>query len=156
MSADVPNATATLVIRPWRVRWVAWVGAVVLFAAMVAVAVYLREVPTGVHFRFADQVAMVVLGLLMAGGILLLAMPRIRADARTVQVRNVLFTRTLAWEDVVEVGFPDGQPWARLELPDDEYLPLLAIQAVDRDRAVSAINGLRALFDDHRVSQESG
>ena len=29
------------------------------------------------------------------------------------------------------VSFPDGARWARLDLPDDEYVPVLAIQAVD-------------------------
>lgn len=134
-----------LVIRPWRIRWAAWVGAIAVLGVMVAVAVLLRAVPTGVYFRLADQVAMVLIGLLMALGILLLAMPRVRADADGIQVRNVLTTRTLRWADVLAVGFPDGASWARLELPDDEYLPVLAIQAVDRDRAVTAINALRAL-----------
>lgn len=136
---------APLVIRPWRIRWAAWLGAIAILGVMVAVAVLLRTVPTGVYFRLADQVAMVVIGLLMALGTLLLAMPRVRADADGVQVRNVLTTRTLRWADVLAVSFPDGASWARLELPDDEYLPVLAIQAVDRDRAVTAINALRAL-----------
>jgi Bacterial PH domain len=141
-----------LVIRPWRVRWLAWIGAVALFGVMVVVAVLLRSVPTGVYFRLADQVALVIIGLLMALGMLLLAMPRVVADADGVRVRNVLVTRELSWDAVLEVGFPDGAAWARLELPDDEYLPMLAIQAVDRDRAVTAIRALRALHAAHTGS----
>ncbi|WP_028922984.1 PH domain-containing protein [Pseudonocardia acaciae] len=141
-----------VVFRPWRVRWLAWIGAIVLFGVMVVVAVLLREVPTGVHFRLADQVALVLIGLLMALGMLLLAMPRVIADANGVRVRNVLVTKEFGWDDVLEVGFPDGAPWARLELPDDEYLPMLAVQAVDKARAVTAIRALRALHAAHAGS----
>jgi hypothetical protein len=43
------------------------------------------------------------------------------------------------------VSFPDGSSWARLDLPDYEYLPVLAVQAVDGRRAVEDIRRLRAL-----------
>jgi hypothetical protein len=134
-----------LVIRPVRVRWVAWTCAVVLVGVMSAAAALLRSASTGVYFRTADQVAMVLLGLLMALGILSVTLARVRADADGVEVRNLLVTRRLAWSDVLEVSFPEGARWARLELPDDEYLPLTAIQLVDGARAVAAIRQLRAL-----------
>jgi hypothetical protein len=134
-----------LVIRPVRVRWVAWVCATVLVGVMTAAAALLRSASTGVYFRTADQVAMVLLGLLMALGILALTLARVRADADGVEVRNLLVTRRLPWSQVLEVSFPDGSRWARLELPDDEYLPVTAIQLVDGPRAVTAIRQLRAL-----------
>jgi hypothetical protein len=135
----------TLVVRPRRVLVAAWVGAVSTVAVFVVIAALLRSSDTGVSFRAADQVAMVLLGVLIAAGVLLLAWPRVRADARGVEVRNVGFPRWLPWEDVVAVSFPDGASWARLDLPDDEYLPVLAVQAVDGQRAVAAMRGLRAL-----------
>lgn len=140
-----PPVSVPLVIRPWRVRWVAWICAVGLFVAMTAIAVLLRRVSTGVYFHTDDQVAMVVLGLLMALGILTLTLARVRADAYGVEVRNLLLTRVVPWSQVLEVRFPDGARWARLELPDDEYLPLSAIQLVDGQRAVRAIAELRNL-----------
>ena len=97
------------------------------------------------RFRLADQVAMVCLGLLIAAGILLLARPRVRADAEGVEVRNTGWPRYLPWELVRAVAFPDGASWARLDLPDHEYVPVLAVQAVDGLRAVEAIRTLRAL-----------
>jgi hypothetical protein len=57
----------------------------------------------------------------------------------------VLATRRLPWSEVVRVAFPDGASWARLDLPDDEYLPVLAVQAADRERAVAGITRLREL-----------
>jgi Bacterial PH domain len=134
-----------LVIRPRRVLRAAWVGAVATVAVFVAIAALLRTSDTGVYFRTADQVAMVLLGLLFAGGILLMARPRVRADARGVEVRNVAGPRYVPWEQVRAVAFPDGASWARLDLPDYEYLPVLAVQAVDGQRAVDAIRRLRAL-----------
>jgi uncharacterized membrane protein len=138
-----------LVIRPWRVRWVAWICAVALFAVMLTVALALRSVSTGVYFRTADQVAMVLLGLLLALGVLALTLARVRATEHAVEVRNLLVTRELPWSAVVEVSFPHGSRWARLELADDEYLPVSAIQLVDGERAVAAVRELRAL---HRRS----
>ncbi len=147
--------TGAVVVRPRKVLISAWVGAVGVVALFVTVAVVLRAVPTGVLFRVADQVAMVVLGLLIAGGVLLLARPRVRADDAGIEVRNILATRYLPWELVERVAFPDGASWARLDLPDDEYLAVLAIQAVDGQRAVEAIQELRRL---HRsaVGQHRG
>jgi len=146
----------TLVVRPRKVRVVAWIGAVALLVLFVVVAVVLRNSDTGVYFRLADQVALVLLGLLLAGGVLLLALPRVRADADGIEVRNLLITRRLPWRDVERVAFPDGASWARLDLPDDEYLPVLAIQAVDRQRAVEAMRRLRALHAAARARPTPG
>ena len=141
---DVPNEEV-VVVRPRKMLIASWAGAVVVLALFVVIAVVLRAVQTGVFFRFADQVALVVLGLFISGGLLLFARPRVRADAEGIEVRNVIGTRRLPWALVVRVAFPDGASWARLDLPDDEYLPVLAIQAVDGQRAVDAITRVRAL-----------
>jgi hypothetical protein len=60
-------------------------------------------------------------------------------------VRNVLLSRRFAWHEVLSISFPDGASWARLELPEDEYYPVIAVQAVDRERAVIAVRALRRL-----------
>jgi hypothetical protein len=143
--AGHPAEGPVLVIRPRRVFLVAWVCAVAIVAIFVVIAVLLRTSDTGVYFRLADQVAMVLLGLLFAGGILLLARPRVRADARGIEVRNVAAPRWVPWDLVRAVSFPDGASWARLDLPDFEYLPVLAVQAVDGQRAAEAMRQLRAL-----------
>ncbi|HEY2195271.1 MAG TPA: PH domain-containing protein [Actinomycetospora sp.] len=134
-----------LEIRPRRIPWVAWIVAVLVFAffATGAMLVYVRS--AGFNFRPADQVAMVVLGLLLAGATLLLTRPRLRAGRGGVEVRATILTRRVAWDDVLAVSFPDGAQFARLELPDDEYLVVAAIQAVDREHAAHAIRSLRAL-----------
>ncbi len=135
--------------RPRKARRVAVAAAVVLVVVFVVVAVLLRQTPTGVYFRFSDQVAMVLLGLLLAGAALLFARPRVRAGADGVEVRNLFGSRTLPWGLVLRVSFPDGAPWARLELPDDEYIAVMAIQAADGRQAVQAIRALRAVHAEY-------
>ena len=137
--------------RPKRIRVVAWASAVFLVAVFTVVGLLLGDTPTGVIFRTSDQVAMVCLGVLLACGMLLLTRPRVRADAEGVEVRNVVTAHRFAWRDVLHVSFPDGASWARLELPDDEYVSIMAVQAVDRDHAVAAV---RALRDLHRSATD--
>jgi hypothetical protein len=135
----------TLVIRPRRAAWMSGVLAVFLVAVFTVVGILLRSSKTGAIFQMSDQIAMIGVGILLAGATLLFAMPRVRADAEGIEVRNVLLTRRFAWGDVLSVTFPDGASWARLELPDDEYHSVMAIQAVDRQRAVEAVRALRRL-----------
>ncbi|TCP46244.1 PH (Pleckstrin Homology) domain-containing protein [Tamaricihabitans halophyticus] len=131
--------------RPRRMTWVSVVCAIALVVAFTAVGSLLQIGDTGVAFAFADQVAMVVIGVLLAIGSLLWARPRVRADAEHIEVRNVVTTRRFSWDEVEQVSFPDGAPWARLEMPGDEYESVMAIQAVDRRRAVDAVRVLRSL-----------
>lgn len=141
--------------RSRKARRVAVASAVVLVVVFTVVAVLLRRTPTGVYFQLSDQVAMVLLGLLLAGAALLFTRPRVRAGADGVEVRNLFGSRTLPWELVLRVSFPDGAPWARLELPDDEYIAVMAIQSVDGRHAVQAIRALRALHAEHIAPRDT-
>jgi hypothetical protein len=134
-----------VVVRPRKVLIAAWAGAVAIVVIFVVIALVLRTSETGVFFRTADQVALLLVGFFIAGGVLLLARPRVVADADGIEVRNILLSRRIPWELVERVAFPDGASWARLDLPDDEYLAVLAIQAADGARAVEGIRRVRAL-----------
>jgi hypothetical protein len=70
-----------LEVRPRRIRWVASILAVFIFAFFAAGALLVYVGTSGFTFRPADQVAMVVLGALLAGGALLFTRPRLRAGA---------------------------------------------------------------------------
>jgi hypothetical protein len=141
--ADVVRA------HPVRLRRVAIVIAVVVVAVFVVIALLLRGSSEGVLFGPGDQVAMVVLGLIVAGGVLTIARPAVTADVRGLHVRNIMVSHYVPWEVVREVAFRDGSPWAVLELADDDQLALLAVQASDGDRAVAAVRGLRDLHARH-------
>jgi hypothetical protein len=134
-----------VVVRPRKVRRVAIPIAILLIAVFALVGTLLRNTPTGVVFNLSDQIAMGVLGLLLASGVMLLTRPRLRADADGLEVRNIIGTQRIPWQLVQGVTFPDGAPWARVELPEDEYVPIMAVQATDGDHAVTARRSLREL-----------
>lgn len=135
---------------PVRLRRVAAAIAVTVTVVFVLVAVLLGNTRSeGVVFGLGDQIAMVLLGLFVAGGILLLARPSLVADEHGLRVRNILVTHDVPWEVVREVAFRDGSPWATLELADDDQLSLLAVQASDGERSVTAVRALRALHARH-------
>lgn len=142
----------TLVIRPRRALIMCSVLAVLLLVVFVVVALLLRSSHTGVVFEKSDQVAMIGIGVLLALGTMLFANARVKADATGIEVRNVLATRRFTWHQVLSVSFPDGASWARLELPDDEYFSVMAVQAVDRERAVAAVRALRRLHKEATAS----
>jgi cytochrome c biogenesis protein CcdA len=123
----------------------ALLGAVVV-AVMVFVAAGLKETTnTVVTYRTSDQVAMVGLGLVLAAGILFLGRSRVDADADGVRVRNVVVRHELPWQAVRAVRFERKSAWASLLLENDDEISILAVQAVDKERAVRAVEGLRAL-----------
>ena len=105
-----------------------------------------------VAFQTSDQVAMVVLGLFIGAGILSLGRPRLDADASGIRVRNVL-TTTVPWSAVYAIRFDRHSPWAALLLVNEDELPLLALQAADGERAVIAVQGLRALLEASRAGE---
>ena len=120
-------------------------GAVV-FGALLVVALTLPSSSTGVvQFGVADQVAIGGLGLVLGAGIALLGRSRVDADADGVRVRNVAMTRELGWRSVRAVRFDRKSAWASLLLENGDETALLAVQAVDREHAVRAVEGLRAL-----------
>jgi hypothetical protein len=139
----------TMVVRPQKVRRIAIPVAVALVVIFAVVAVLLKSGSTGVRFGLSDQVSIAGIGVLLGCAVLLLIRPRVVADADGVEVRNVLFGQKVPWSMIQAVSFPDGAPWARLELPHDEYVPVAAIQAADGERAVAAIRELRALLRKH-------
>ncbi|REH44779.1 PH (Pleckstrin Homology) domain-containing protein [Kutzneria buriramensis] len=138
----------TVTFRPKRVRLVAVPVAIGLITVFVVIAILLRNTPTGAYFELSDQVAMAMVGVLLAGGVLLLTRPRVRAQREWIEVRNLLGSTRYRWSDVRGLSFPDGAAWARLELPADEYVSVMAVQSADGARAVTAMRALRALYKD--------
>jgi hypothetical protein len=120
--------------------------AVVVVAVMVVVAASLKETTnTVVTYRTSDQVAMVGLGLVLAAGILFLGRSRVDADADGVRVRNIVVHHELPWQAVRAVRFEQTSAWASLLLENGDEISLLAVQVVDKEHAVRAVEGLRAL-----------
>jgi len=139
-----------VVVRPRLTPYVAYVAAFVVAASGIVVGLLLKIRYTGAILQTADQVAMAVLGLILAAAILLLATPRLRIGPAGLGVRNVLLERVIPWQDVEGVSFPEGSRWARVDLADYEYTAVLAIQAIDGERAVESMDALRSQLAKYR------
>ena len=137
-------------LRPHLTPLFAYAAAFLIAAAHIVVGLLLKTKSSGVIFQTADQIAIALLGLVIAGVVLLFARPRLRVGPAGLSVRNLLGDRLIPWSDTVGVSFPAGSRWARVDLPDDEYVPVLAIQAVDKDRAVDAMDTVRTLLKVYR------
>ncbi|MDR7277488.1 PH domain-containing protein [Catenuloplanes atrovinosus] len=142
------SETEVVRLRPQRVRVVCYVAAAAVVVVFTLVGLGLSgriNDETAAVFQTGDQIAMIVLGVLAAAGVLLFTRPRVEADAKGIRVRNLLGGYELPWEVVRRIRFDQHSPWAFLELADDESVAVLALQAADRDYAVQGVRALRAL-----------
>ncbi|MCV7002333.1 PH domain-containing protein [Mycolicibacterium alvei] len=137
-------------IRPHRTPYFAYGAALIIFLAHVTVGALLKVGSTGVVFQTSDQVAIALLGAIIGAVVLMFARPRLRVGPSGVAVRNLISFKVIPWPEVLGLSFPVGARWARLDLPDDEYIPVMAIQAVDKGRAIEAMDEVRDLIDRYR------
>ena len=142
--------TEPLVVRPRRLTTVCRLVAVSFVVVCAVVAVLLGRTTGEAGFQLADQIAMVLFGLLLAGITLLFTRSRVIADAGGVRVRNVVHERAVPWEVVERVRFDEHSSWASLDLHDDDNVALFAVQANDGAYAVGAVQGLRRLLRESR------
>lgn len=150
LSADTPTTTDL----PWELvvtsksmtlwSWAAVVGVMIIhifFAVVVGIGY------TGARVTTVDQWAFVGIGLLFSAVCLLGLRPRVRVNADGVEVRNFLGSQFYPWEVIHGLSFPRGAKWARLELPDFEFVPMWAFQVADGIRVIEAVDNFRVLED---------
>jgi hypothetical protein len=99
---------------------------------------------------------MVGLGVLFALGILLFTRLRVEADDKGIRVRNLVGGYDLPWDMVRSIRFNRGTPWATLELSDEDLLPMMALQAADKQYAVDGVRALRALLEASQRERQPG
>lgn len=97
-----------------------------------------------------DQLALAGLGALIAAFLFRYAAIRAVPTPDGLVVRNLMLTRTLVWDEIMEVRFPDGDPWVSLELDDTDVLAVMAIQRVDAERGRAEAHRLAALVQRHQ------
>jgi hypothetical protein len=132
---------------PRRLRQVCALVAAAVVAAMVVVGLLLPDSSTGVvQFGWADQVAIIGIGVCLGIGILTIGRSRVDADASGLRVRNVFVTHHLSWAAVRSVRFDRRSSWASLLLVNGDEVLLLGVQVADKEHAVRAVDGLRALL----------
>lgn len=105
-------------------------------------------------WRVGDQFALVGLGLALAAFLGRYASIRAVPDEAGLTVRNLMLTRTVTWDEVIEVRFPDGAPWVSLELDDGDELAVMAIQRADGPAARDEAMRLARIVDRHWHSRE--
>jgi hypothetical protein len=106
-----------LEVRPHLTPYFAYAAAFLIAVAHIAVGFLLKIGSTGVIFQTADQVAIGLLGVIIAGLVLLFARPRVRVGVTGIAIRNLLTYKLIPWSAVVDVSFPQGARWARVDLP---------------------------------------
>ncbi len=129
MSAGTRSLDAPF--RPRRGRVVPLVMAASSIALTTVVAVAMGSVGS---WGGADQLMLVGFGVAIAAFLWRYASIRAEPRADGLRVRNLLLTRTVPWDDILAVRFPDGDPWVSLELADTDILAVMAIQRVDGER----------------------
>ena len=128
-------------------RQICGVCAALVVVALAFVALTLPSSSTGVvRFHASDQIAVAGIGLVLGAAILFLGRSRVDADASGVHIKNLVGGRTYPWSMVRAVAFDRKSPWATLRLTNDDEVALFAVQALDKERAALATEGLRALL----------
>jgi hypothetical protein len=138
-----------VVVRPRLMSRCAY-GIAGLIAVSAVVVGFLNNRSTGAYFRTADQIAIACVGIIIAASVLVLTRPRLRIGRAGLSVRNLLGDQLIPWSQVVSTTFPVGARWARVDLPDDEYVAVLAIQSFDGELAVEAMDTVRTLTAKYR------
>ncbi|MFJ3789427.1 PH domain-containing protein [Kitasatospora sp. NPDC090091] len=116
-------------------------GLLVVMFAVIAVAL-------PANWQLNDRIMMVLSGLLFAAAGVMLARPRVSADAEGVTVVNFVRSRRLDWAEIVRVNFRQGDPWATLDLADGTSLAAVGIQSgVGKAQAIADARALRDLVD---------
>lgn len=149
MAADPGAAPSDLVVtaRPVRSARIATGASVLIVVVFAIAAAAAPHAGGGAHLGVRDQIGIIVVGLVLAGTALLPTRPRLYADATGVRMRAYLGGyRSVPWDLVTAVEFPDRLRFARLVLPGEETLALYAVQRFDRERSVVTMQGLRRLL----------
>jgi hypothetical protein len=133
--------------RPRVMARIAWAASAFVLIAFVVTALVMKHANAGADFDTKDQFGTVVVGIILAGLLIMPTRPRLRADADAVRLRSFLGGwRVVPWDVIVRIDFPSNLRFARVVLPGDEALAIYAVQRLDKDRAVAVMGRLRELF----------
>jgi hypothetical protein len=127
------------IARPHRMSIYAASAAALLFVCHIGMGLVVGG-DTGAYFRTADQLAIMLIGVVLAGLCLMVLRARLFVSPDGVMVRGAFATREFAWSDVRGISFrTDKSVMSRLDLPDHEYMPMLAINSWDKERAIDSL-----------------
>ena len=140
------------VYTPKAIKGIAYTVAAVIIVIHLVFGLLLNVSYTGVNVGWPDKIALISVGVVLAGVVLLLTRSRMRVGPTGVGVRNLIGERVYGWDVVQGLGYPEKAQWARLLFPHDEHIPVMAVQARDGDRAVEAMRRFRELQDEYTAA----
>ena len=145
---------ATTTTKPWelevtsqRLKIVTALAIIIVMGVHIFMSSVVASGNTGAAVTTIDQWAFVGIGLIISAVCLTIMRPRVRANEDGVEIRNFIGTRFYPWDVIYGLSFPKGERWARLELPEFEFVPMWAFQSADGARVVTAVEQFRTLED---------
>ena len=109
------------------------------------IAVLLPGPAEGGTWRTGDKVFFAGVGVAIALLLWRFASIRAQPTRESLTVRNLITTRTVSWQEIVDVRFSGGDPWVTIALSDTDTLAVMAIQKADADFARAEAGRLAAL-----------
>lgn len=152
MSTAAPRTSSADVQWPFEVRSpflkrLAFIGVVVVMIIHIIMSVIVAIGDTGVPVTGLDQLSFIGIGLIFSLVCLLLLRPRVRVNSTGVEIRNVVNAQFYPWEIVHGLSFPASAKIARLELPDFEFVPMMALNIYDKDTIAKNVERFRLIED---------
>lgn len=142
-NADEQAAFATF--RARRGRSVAYVFAGATVLVFGVIALLLPGPAEGGNWQTGDRIFFAGVGIAIAALLWRFASIRAVPTREALTVRNLFTTRTVGWQEIVDVRFSGGDPWVTIALSDTDTLAVMAIQKADSDFGRSEAGRLAAL-----------
>ena len=144
-AASADEQAAFAVFRARRGRSVAHAFAAATLVVFGVIAVLLPGPAQGGTWHTGDRIFFAAVGVAIA--VLLWRFASIRAvpTRESLTVRNLFTTRTVGWQEIVDVRFSGGDPWVTIALSDTDTLAVMAIQKADSDFGRAEAGRLAAL-----------
>lgn len=132
----------------------AWVLVVLILIVHIFMAIVVQVGDTGVTVTLSDQAAFIGIGLIFAFVALSLLRPRVRLNSAGVEVRNIVNAQFYPWEIVYGLSFPTTAKMARLELPDFEFVPMMALNIYDKKLIATRVEAFRGMEDKYMPDED--
>ena len=117
--------------RPRRGRAVTMTMAVLSVLIFTGFSIFAPLPEQGGRFALGDRIMMTLLGLVIAGFLWRYVAIRAVPDTGGIDIRNLILSRRVEWDEVEAVRFHGGAAWPVLALRDGEEVAVMAVQKAD-------------------------
>ena len=136
-------------------RKLAWGLVVVVMLVHIAMSfLVVAGGDTGATVDITDQLAFIGIGIIFSGVALTLLRPRVRVNSDGVEVRNIANGQFYPWEIIYGLSFPTTAKMARLELPDFEFVPMMALNIYDKQLIATRVEAFRGMEDQYMPDED--